>query len=133
MCANSQALYTRALIRYNILCYPASFYAGAPYILFRHSSSLYSEGRADYNKIVYTVYAIYNRAASKIYIGQTEDVARRLRQHNDHAFVGYTARFPGEWELIYSESVATRSEALKREKQLKSGNGRAYIKTYIPA
>jgi putative endonuclease len=82
---------------------------------------------------MYTVYAIYNRNAGKTYVGQTEDIERRLHQHNKHAFKGYTARFLGEWELIYSESVATRSEALKREKQLKSGNGRAYIKTYIPA
>jgi putative endonuclease len=82
---------------------------------------------------MFVVYAIYNPDAGKTYIGQTEDITRRLRQHNEHEFKSYTARFPGEWELIYSESVATRSEAIKREKQLKSGNGRAYIKTYIPA
>lgn len=84
-------------------------------------------------KHMYTVYVIYNAKAHKIYIGQTEDIDRRVRQHNEHAFVDYTARFPGEWKLIYSESVATRSEALQREKQLKSGNGREYVKTYIPA
>jgi putative endonuclease len=56
----------------------------------------------------------------------------RLKLHNEHTLKGYTSRFPGHWELIYQESVATRSEALKRERQLKSGNGRTYIKTYIP-
>lgn len=82
---------------------------------------------------MFIVYAIYNKLAKKYYIGQTECIERRLKQHNDHTFVGYTSSFQGEWILIYNESVATRSEALRREKQLKSGNGRKYIKTYIPA
>lgn len=77
------------------------------------------------------VYAIYNRQANKYYIGQTMDIQVRLGQHNDHTFKTYTSRFPSEWELIYQESVATRSEALKREKSLKSGNGRLYIKSLI--
>jgi len=81
---------------------------------------------------MFSVYAIYNNNADKIYIGQTENLLRRLVQHNNHAFKGYTARFQGKWELIYQESVATRSEALKREKQLKSGNGRLFIRGLLP-
>lgn len=81
---------------------------------------------------MYTVYAIYNMAAQKYYIGQTKDINDRLRMHNNHTFKSYTSRFLGEWILIYQESVATRSEALNREKQLKSGNGRAFIKSLIP-
>lgn len=82
---------------------------------------------------MYTIYAIYNRQASKVYIGQTVDIAQRINEHNSHNFKGYTARFQGEWELIYTESVTTRPEALRREKQLKSFRGREFIKTYIPA
>jgi len=78
------------------------------------------------------VYIIYNKMANKYYVGQTENVDRRLDQHNNHTFKTYTSRFPGEWKLIHQESVATRSEALKREKGLKSGNGREFIKTIIP-
>jgi putative endonuclease len=80
---------------------------------------------------MFWVYAIYNEGANKYYIGQTHDLDKRIREHNDHTFKSYTARFPGEWVLIYNESVATRSEALTREKQLKSGNGRLFIKTLI--
>jgi putative endonuclease len=79
------------------------------------------------------VYVIYNKTANRYYIGQTEDIERRLNQHNNHTYKSYTSRFPGEWKLIHLESVATRSEALKREKGLKSGNGREFIKTIIPA
>ncbi len=101
--------------------------------VFRHSSSLYSEGRADYNVAMYVVYAIYNKYADKYYIGQTENLERRLKQHNNHTFAGYTARYQGEWMVIYEESVSTRSDALRRERQLKSGNGREFIKQFIPA
>lgn len=82
---------------------------------------------------MYYVYALYNVDTGKIYIGQTEDLERRVEQHNAHFYKGFTARYPGEWKIIYSEEVSSRSQALKREKQLKSGNGRMYIKAFIPA
>jgi len=81
---------------------------------------------------MFVVYAIYNQDYDKFYIGQTEDVVRRLKEHNSHTIPGYTSKFKGEWKLIYQESFSTRSEAIKREKQLKSSRGRAYISTYIP-
>ena len=81
---------------------------------------------------MFYIYAILNKSADKLYIGQTIDVANRLNEHNNHTFKGYTARYQGEWELIYTESVATRSEPIKREKQLKSFRGREFVKRYIP-
>lgn len=81
---------------------------------------------------MYTIYAIYNENAKKFYIGQTQDLVERLRLHNDHTFKSYTSRFPGDWKLIYKESLSTRPEALKREKQLKSYRGREFIKSYLP-
>lgn len=78
------------------------------------------------------VYALYNEDVNKIYIGQTSNLERRIVEHNEKRGSHFTAHYRGEWVLIYKESVATRSEALKREKQLKSGNGRAFIKTHIP-
>ncbi len=81
---------------------------------------------------MFQVYVIYNPLSQKTYTGQTEDLTRRLEQHNDHTFKSFTSRYRGEWVLIYKESVATRSEALIREKQLKSGNGREFIKQFIP-
>lgn len=80
---------------------------------------------------MYVVYAIYNRLLDKVYIGQTSDIYKRIKEHNLHTFAGFTSRFEGKWELIFKESVATRSEALKREKQLKSYRGREFIKTHI--
>lgn len=80
---------------------------------------------------MFWVYVIYNPQVKKIYIGQTYDIDKRLLEHNNHTFSGYTSRFKGEWELIYKESVASRSEALIREKQLKSYRGRESLRKYI--
>lgn len=81
---------------------------------------------------MFVVYAIYNRECNKFYIGQTSNLRKRISEHNEHIFKGYTSRFQGLWELIYSESVANRSEAMIREKQLKSFRGREFIKQHIP-
>ena len=83
---------------------------------------------------MYHVYAAYNPQSGKIYIGQTENLDERLRLHNEKTFRGsYTSRFDGNWILVYSEQVPTRKEAIQREKQLKSYQGRQFVKKHIPA
>jgi len=82
---------------------------------------------------MYTVYGLHNPKHDKIYIGQTERVLdERQKEHNDHIFKNsYTGRFDGTWEIVYTEQHNTRQEALKREKQLKSYQGRQFIKKLI--
>lgn len=82
---------------------------------------------------MFYVYVIYNRKNGKIYIGQTVNLEERIKLHKEKCFMNsYTARFDGGWELIYREESDNRSEALKREKQLKSFRGREFIKSHIP-
>jgi putative endonuclease len=80
---------------------------------------------------MYFIYAIYNSNHNKIYIGQTKDLAERLKMHNNHVLKGYTSRFDGNWKLIYCEELRIRSEVIAREKQLKSYRGRQFIKNFI--
>ncbi|HCL47520.1 TPA: endonuclease [Patescibacteria group bacterium] len=81
---------------------------------------------------MYTIYAIYNRDHDRIYIGQTEDIIQRLKLHQDKSFQkSYTANFSGEWKLIYAEEAKNRQAALKREKQLKSYQGRQFVRGFI--
>lgn len=81
---------------------------------------------------MYCVYALYNKENNKIYIGQTNDLDERLSMHNSKIFKkSYTAKFSGNWELIYREEAKDRSSALLREKQLKSYQGRQFIKNLI--
>ena len=80
----------------------------------------------------FIVYSLYNKKHNKIYIGQTDNLGIRLEAHKDKRFnKSYTARFDGDWELIYQEGVTSREPALKREKELKSYKGREFIKKLI--
>ena len=89
--------------------------------------------RTLYNTFMFTVYAIYNKKHDKVYIGQTVDIDDRIHQHNIGAFKNsYTSRFTGKWIIIYQEECPDRSSVLKREKQIKSYQGRQFIKNNIP-
>jgi len=82
---------------------------------------------------MYYVYALYNKKHRKIYIGQTQNLSERMKLHKNKIFrKSFTSKLAGKWKLIYKEGVATRNEALKREKQLKSYRGREFIKQFIP-
>ncbi|MBT9175431.1 MAG: hypothetical protein DDT22_01112 [candidate division WS2 bacterium] len=83
---------------------------------------------------MFTVYAILSESTNKIYIGQTIDLKIRLMQHNsrnENHLGKFTKQNKGTWELIYKEEYSTRTEALKREKQLKSFRGREFIRNII--
>jgi len=75
---------------------------------------------------MYGVYVLHSPAFDKIYVGQSSQVATRLHFHNHGPTKGWTARYR-PWELVHSEEFATRSEAVMREKQLKSARGRRWI------
>jgi len=76
------------------------------------------------------VYILYSCEADKYYIGSTTDkVSERLRRHlSNHG--GLTSRAK-DWILVYSEIFATKTEALKREKELKGWKNRDRIKELI--
>ncbi|MDP3880759.1 MAG: GIY-YIG nuclease family protein [bacterium] len=75
------------------------------------------------------VYALYNSAHDRIYVGQTENLELRITMHSSKFFKNaYTSKFSGSWNLFYQESFSTRRDALKREKQLKSFRGREFLK-----
>ena len=75
---------------------------------------------------MFFVYIIYSKKVYKKYIGQTEYLIHRLEQHNSNYFQSYTNN-KDPWELIHSECYSTRSDAVLREKYLKSGAGRDWI------
>lgn len=63
---------------------------------------------------------ILRTSAGTLYIGQTNDMDRRLKEHRDKKGRGSKyMRYFGGAELVYSESYLTRSEAIRREIELK--------------
>ena len=81
---------------------------------------------------MYWIYSIYNEKYNKLYIGQTSDLKNRLELHRNKKFkTSFTSRFDGSWKLIYSEEASNRTDALLREKQLKSYRGREFLRGFI--
>lgn len=65
----------------------------------------------------------------EFYIGFSEDVEKRLKTHNQGKVRSTKSRKP--FVLVHKEEFSTQSEALKREKFLKSGCGREFLKSCI--
>ena len=78
---------------------------------------------------MFTVYAIKSLNKNYIYVGLTNDIERRLNEHNSGNNKTTKPYLP--FVLIYSEEVNTRIEARKREKYLKSGIGKEFLKKLI--
>ena len=78
----------------------------------------------------FVVYILFSEDYGKTYVGFTSNLIERFKSHNYLSKKGYTIKFR-PWQVIYVEFFTTKSEALKREKLLKSGKGREFIKEII--
>ncbi len=75
------------------------------------------------------VYIIQSRKDLSYYIGQCDDLDRRMSKHAD-GMSKYTAS-KRPLRLVYFERHDSRTEALKREKQIKAMKSRKYIEQLI--
>lgn len=76
------------------------------------------------------VYILESIRSQKYYIGYTNDLERRLSEHNDVSRKGWT-RIYAPWRIIYSRICETRADAMKEEKHLKSFKNRATLEKYL--
>ena len=78
------------------------------------------------------VYVLLN-PQGKTYVGQTNSLSHRLAQHNnpDCRLTLHTKRHPGPWKLIHQEQYLTRSAAIRRERELKTGKGRDWVRKVL--
>ena len=67
------------------------------------------------------VYVLYSDHAQRFYVGSSEDVPKRIRQHNEG--VSRWTRGRGPWTLVWSREFPNRSEARKFENLLKRQHG----------
>ena len=74
---------------------------------------------------MYFMYILYSLSRDRYYIGATQDTALRLTQHNSGRTKSTSSGKP--WVLVHTESFDTRSEALKRETEIKNKKSRRYI------
>jgi len=72
------------------------------------------------------VYILYSNKLSKRYIGLSDDLKRRLQEHNNGNCKFTSSGIP--WKLIYYEVFKSKKDARNEELFLKSGKGRERIK-----
>lgn len=69
--------------------------------------------------MIYTLY-ILRTSSNTLYIGQTNNLEKRINEHkNKTSKSAKYIRYFKSFELVYKEEFQTRSEAMKREYQLK--------------
>ena len=79
--------------------------------------------------MIYFVYVLKSSKNNRYYTGSTKDLRKRLKEHNSGKSA-YT-RLTRPFELIYYEKYPTRKEAVKREREFKTGKGREELKQIL--
>ena len=73
------------------------------------------------------VYILRSKKDGKWYTACTEDLRKRLDEHNTGKFESWT-KGRGPFEIIYYEAYRNNRDAFAREKHIKSGPGKEYVK-----
>ncbi|HOJ17486.1 MAG: GIY-YIG nuclease family protein [Ignavibacteriales bacterium] len=76
---------------------------------------------------MFYTYVIYSISVDKYYVGHTENLEMRIFRHNSG-----TTRFTSQandWEIVYFEEFSSKSDAMKRENEIKRKKSRSYIES----
>ena len=77
----------------------------------------------------YYVYILQSKKDSELYVGCTNDLKRRLKEHNDGLVFSTKGKHP--YAIIHYEAFLHKKDAFLREKWLKTGWGRNQIKKIL--
>jgi putative endonuclease len=78
---------------------------------------------------MYFVYVLLSERDNRFYTGYTNCIEERMERHNKGFVSSTKSRRP--LKLIYYEGCLNQQDAPQREKYLKSGRGKIYIKTRL--
>ena len=78
----------------------------------------------------FVVYVLYSHSTNKTYVGYTSDLINRMQSHNIFDKKGYTKNFR-PWMVLHVEFYESKSVAMKRELELKTGKGREFIRKQL--
>ena len=81
------------------------------------------------DKKIYTVYILKSILTDKFYIGYTNNVARRISEHNSEDNKGWTKSFR-PWKIFFTQKCENMIEAVRLEKYLKSLKNKDRIREY---
>jgi len=75
------------------------------------------------------VYVLRSGKDGGFYIGYSANLRKRVGEHATGE--SFATSYRGPWKLIYYEAYLEREDALGRERYLKSGSGRKFLKTQL--
>lgn len=78
---------------------------------------------------MYTLYILHSESFDRFYVGYTNNLDRRLCEHNRIKGKYTDAGIP--WILVYTETFDTKKEAMDREKYIKSRKSKKYLMELI--
>lgn len=77
----------------------------------------------------YYVYILLSLKDGKWYTGYTGDLKKRIKEHNNGQ--NYSTKHRRPFKLIYFEGCINEKDAKAREKYLKSGMGKRYLRNRL--
>jgi len=81
---------------------------------------------------MYSVYILKSQTTRRFYVGSTEDVSRRLREHNgDLPSLGRSTLTGRPWTVVFSVRYGSRSQAMGAERFIKRMKSRKWIENLI--
>jgi len=78
---------------------------------------------------MFFVYILRSETSGRLYTGHTANLTQRMGQHEEGLTKSTKNR--GPWSLVHCEQFGTRAEAMRRERFLKSGQGREQLRRII--
>lgn len=78
---------------------------------------------------MFSVYILESLKDQKLYVGYTDNLKRRLTEHNNGRVSITKHRRP--FKLIYYEAYLNQQDATTREKYFKTGWGRTHLKKVL--
>lgn len=75
------------------------------------------------------IYCLESEKCDELYFGFTKDLKRRLKEHNQK--LNFSTKRCAPWKLIYYEACLNEKDAKRREKYLKTNQGRRMFKVRL--
>jgi putative endonuclease len=76
---------------------------------------------------LFFVYILFSEQHDKFYVGHTNDLIRRILEHNDPLGKRFTTKFQ-PWELVAAFPFSTRGQAILIERYIKKQKKRSFIR-----
>jgi putative endonuclease len=76
--------------------------------------------------VAWYTYVLYSKKLNRFYIGSTNNLKRRIAEHKSGKT--HTTFRMKNHKLVYCEICLSKKDAQNRERQLKTGFGRGYLR-----